>query len=366
MKNIHSYLLVIISSTILSSCATIFCPKQSITVTTNVPGASVYHGSPDGNMTYLGKTPLTTKVRGARKYLTIKKEGYNTEYVKINRHFNPVVMLDAMYPMTFLLDKFYRWSDKNYYADLSVDPTYTPPKKILVSNTTSSSSNTGSIASPSTSPSTIAPKPKEVYAGAKIKSQIRTVNATAKMSKKDIIKKYDSAVFMIFTSNDDGIFQGSGFFINSNGLAVSNYHCFKGTNKGDEVIKTTNGNTYKVTEVVAYSEKYDFIVFKVNGNGFNYIPVSQNGYEKGDDIFTIGSPKGHENTFSDGMISAIRNGRQYPIQISAPIDHGSSGGALINAYGQVIGITSAGRDDSGANLNFAQDIRVIFTSGGTY
>ena len=52
----------------------------------------------------------------------------------------------------------------------------------------------------------------------------------------------------------------------------------------------------------------------------------------------------------------------YFIQISVPIDHGSSGGALINCYGEVIGITSGGRDDSGANLNFARDIRAIFTS----
>ena len=47
------------------------------------------------------------------------------------------------------------------------------------------------------------------------------------------------------------------------------------------------------------------------------------------------------------------------IQISVPIDHGSSGGALINEYGEVIGITSGGFDDSGANLNFAVNINVV-------
>lgn len=64
-----------------------------------------------------------------------------------------------------------------------------------------------------------------------------------------------------------------------------------------------------------------------------------------------------ENTFSSGEVSQIRDGHY--IQISCPIDHGSSGGALINAYGEVIGITTAGRDDSGANLNFAKDIVLV-------
>ena len=67
--------------------------------------------------------------------------------------------------------------------------------------------------------------------------------------------------------------------------------------------------------------------------------------------YAIGSPRGLENTFSSGEIAQLRgNG---VLQISVPIDHGSSGGALLNEYGEAIGITSAGFDDSGANLNFA-------------
>ena len=64
-----------------------------------------------------------------------------------------------------------------------------------------------------------------------------------------------------------------------------------------------------------------------------------------------------ENTFSSGEISQLREDNL--IQINAPIDHGSSGGALINEYGEVIGITTAGIETSGANLNFAVDIDVV-------
>ena len=163
---------------------------------------------------------------------------------------------------------------------------------------------------------------------------------------------------MIYTSDNVNVSQGSGFFVSSDGIGISNYHVFKGSYKGQEIIKLSNGSIYKVQEVLAYSEKYDYIVFKVQGNGFNYIPVTKRGYEVGDEVYAIGSPKGLENTISNGLISQKHS--DYYIQISVPIDHGSSGGALINSYGEIIGITSGGRDDSGANLNFARDIRVIF------
>ena len=61
----------------------------------------------------------------------------------------------------------------------------------------------------------------------------------------------------------------------------------------------------------------------------------------GEKVYTIGSPLGLENTFSSGEISQLREDNL--IQINAPIDHGSSGGALINEYGEVIGITTAGK-----------------------
>ena len=77
----------------------------------------------------------------------------------------------------------------------------------------------------------------------------------------------------------------------------------------------------------------------------------------GEKVYTIGSPLGLENTFSSGEISQLREDNL--IQINAPIDHGSSGGALINEYGEVIGITTAGIESSGANLNFAVDIDVV-------
>ena len=180
------------------------------------------------------------------------------------------------------------------------------------------------------------------------------------MEGKDVFKKCGNAVFMIFTSDGESGFQGSGFFINSSGLAVSNYHVFKGTYRGLEQIKFPNDNrAYKIKNVIAKSEKEDFILFTVDCNGtVPYIPIAKTRPSIGEKVFAIGSPRGLENTFSSGEVSQWRD--KNLMQISALIDHGSSGGALINAYGEAVGITSGTfYDGSQANLNYAWSIDVI-------
>lgn len=179
----------------------------------------------------------------------------------------------------------------------------------------------------------------------------------------EIFKKYNSAVFMIYTTDGLGVFQGSGFFISENGVAVSNCHVFKGTAVGSEVIKLSDGRQCKISEVIAKSESEDYILFRIKGH-FVHIPVSHRKNNVGEKVYTIGSPRGLENTFSSGEISQIRDDNY--IQISCPIDHGSSGGVLINAYGEAIGITTGGHDESGANLNFAKNIKVLNLSNYSY
>lgn len=187
----------------------------------------------------------------------------------------------------------------------------------------------------------------------------------------EIFNKYNSAVFKVYNYDGSGMSgcQGSGFFISSDGLAVSNYHVFKGYAKGRETIELYDGSTYKIESVVGHGDMSgeggdynDFIVFKVslNGSHVNYIPIADHLATVGQTAYAIGSPRGLKNTFSSGMISQIRDSDGHKIyQISVPIDHGSSGGVLLNQYGRAIGITSSGIDSSSANLNFAVDIHEI-------
>lgn len=328
----------------LSSCVTLLGRKQKIYVDSYPRGASVYAGGD-----YVGTTPCTFKSKRPKYSLSFYKDGYYSETVstslKHRAHIWWNILFTGFIGVLVDIPYFDKYKKTSYYANLELRPKPTPKPSVIVPK----------------APTVVAPKaPSEMRASYATLSKIALSNSNTEMKAKQIFSKYNSAVFMIYTADNVSISQGSGFFVSSDGIGISNYHVFKGTFKGEEVIKLSNGNTYKVQEVLAYSEKYDYIVFKVQGSGFNYIPVTKKGYEVGDEVYAIGSPRGFENTFSNGLVSQKRP--DYIIQISVPIDHGSSGGALINSYGEVIGITSGGNDESGANLNYARDIRAIFNT----
>lgn len=76
----------------------------------------------------------------------------------------------------------------------------------------------------------------------------------------------------------------------------------------------------------------------------------------GEECFTIGNPKGLNQTLSKGIVSGYRDFNKL-IQTTTEITHGSSGGPLFNKKGEVIGITTSGLGE--ANLNFAINIKEI-------
>lgn len=191
-----------------------------------------------------------------------------------------------------------------------------------------------------------------------IRNSLPLSKKTVKLTPNQIYSRCNNSVFVIQNTGLEGTSQGSGFFIGSNGLAISNYHVFEKAIRGKEQVKLMNGGTYNIKEILGYDKENDYIIFRVEGSGFTYIPLTKRGYKIGDEVYAIGSPKGMANTLSNGLVSQKLDDVKF--QISVPIDHGSSGGALINQYGEVIGITSGGRDDTHANLNYAIDIRVIF------
>lgn len=180
-----------------------------------------------------------------------------------------------------------------------------------------------------------------------------------KMDGRQVFAKYSKAVFMIYTTDGYNQYQGSGFFINANGLAVSNYHVFEGTAIGAEAIKLYGSDKlYKVVEIIEKSERYDFILFRVDVSKNSYIPIARNKPRVGERVYAIGSPLGLENTFSSGEIA--RWNEEMQMQTSVNLDHGSSGGALINEYGEVVGITSGTlASGSQASVNYAWSIDAI-------
>ena len=107
------------------------------------------------------------------------------------------------------------------------------------------------------------------------KSKIVNKRSNDKLEGSQIFERYGSAVFMVFTTDGSKAYQGSGFFIDNEGLAVSNYHVFKGTGIGLEQIKLVGSDeAYKVTVVIQKSEQEDFILFRVDCENTNYIPIA--------------------------------------------------------------------------------------------
>ncbi|AFL97260.1 S1C family serine protease [Ornithobacterium rhinotracheale] len=179
------------------------------------------------------------------------------------------------------------------------------------------------------------------------------------LSGKEIFDRYNSAVFMIVSQNMDQISQGSGFFISEKGIGVSNQHVLNKDNLAKSKVILSNNEVYGIERIVYEDKKDDLVIFVIDDayKEFNFLPMTSNEINVGDKVYAISSPLGLRNTLSSGEISQFRG--ENLIQISVPIDHGSSGGALINQYGEVIGVTTAGRDDSGANLNFAINLNKV-------
>lgn len=182
---------------------------------------------------------------------------------------------------------------------------------------------------------------------------------TNSLSLNQLYNTYKKSVFIIYTSDGDKDFQGSGFFVSKGGLAVSNYHVFEGTSQGLEVIKTYDGYQYRIEKVLEKNKEYDYIIFKINLGSddiLNPIEINEENLQIGEDVFAIGNPKGLESTLSKGIVSSLREDKKI-IQTTAEITNGSSGGPLLNMNGQVIGITTSGLGE--ANLNFAINIKLL-------
>lgn len=190
------------------------------------------------------------------------------------------------------------------------------------------------------------------------------------LTSQQISETASPAIFYIEVyQGDTPIGSGSGFFIEKSGVAITNYHVIKNTTNA--IIQTIDGEAYPVLKILCYDEEKDFAFIKVSNtsikgrtiNEFPWLKIGDSDIVKnGQNIYTIGSPRGLQNTISDGLISNAK--RTFSdidmsfIQITAPISPGSSGGALINEYAEVIGITSIGYDYA-QNLNLAVPINYI-------
>lgn len=183
----------------------------------------------------------------------------------------------------------------------------------------------------------------------------RTASGVVQVTTKSIVKEQSNPFLPAQSQTQEAL--GSGFVIDKQGHIVTNYHVVEGASSIEVLF--SNNVTTKAT-VVGTDESTDLAVLKVNVSPSALIPLSfgdSSTVEVGNPVVAIGNPFGLDRTATLGIVSAIYNldnsstsspltspTRNFPIaaiQTDAAINHGNSGGPLINSLGQVIGVNSA-------------------------
>jgi S1-C subfamily serine protease len=169
----------------------------------------------------------------------------------------------------------------------------------------------------------------------------------------DIYQKVKDSVVLLQGTTSDGTVQGSGFVYLYSGrnIVITNYHVVQGTNSLS--VTFSNGNGYSAT--VLGSDPYaDLAVVSVNAPSEEFKPVriaSSSTLRVGEQVIAIGNPYGLVGSLTTGIVSATgrtivedsasRFSIANIIQTSTPINPGNSGGPMLNAVGDVIGVTTA-------------------------
>jgi putative serine protease PepD len=158
-------------------------------------------------------------------------------------------------------------------------------------------------------------------------------------------------------SQSGGTALGTGFVYDTKGDIVTNEHVVSGATSVS--VKFSDGSTYKGT-VVGTDPSTDLAVVHVNAPASKLAPLTLADSSKvgvGDGVVAIGNPFGLDGTVTTGIVSALDREITAPdgspiegsIQTDAAINHGNSGGPLLDLQGRVIGVTSQIQSDSGGN-----------------
>ena len=168
------------------------------------------------------------------------------------------------------------------------------------------------------------------------------------------------SVVLLVMEDDRGqpVALGSGFFVKENVIA-SNFHVVEKATRGYAKL-VSQKTRYAIQGVVGLDSKHDLVLLAVEGASAPSLKLGDGSkVAVGDTIFAVGNPQGLEGTFSQGIISGIRQlETDSLLQITAPISPGSSGGPVLDSEGRVIGVAVA-TFRTGQNLNFAIPVKHV-------
>ena len=213
---------------------------------------------------------------------------------------------------------------------------------------------------------------------AKVTPAIVTVEVTGYVSADDddddneIATRHDTQILTKMHS------LGSGIIVDSNGYVITNAHVVEGARQVritlDEKLRDSHARIVAGLESLTFNahlvgtfEQADLALLRIDVNKLPTVPIADSdSVQPGQLVFSIGSPEGLKNSVSMGFVSAVGRNSESDrgatfIQTDAAINPGSSGGALVDENGDLIGVTTLVVTDNGANgrLGFALPSRLV-------
>lgn len=182
---------------------------------------------------------------------------------------------------------------------------------------------------------------------------VGATSAHAQTAQEIAKKAFGSTVLLVMEdANGQPLSIGSGFFVRD-GEVASNLHVVEGAARGYAKIIGQKAK-YDIEGITAVDPDRDLVVLKISGARAGGVTLgNSDSVQVGEVVYAVGNPQGLEGTFSQGIVSSIRDiGTDKLLQVTAPISPGSSGGPMLNGKGEVIGVSVA-TFRGGQNLNFA-------------
>ena len=183
-------------------------------------------------------------------------------------------------------------------------------------------------------------------------------------------EKYVTILGLPLLLEDESTSLGSGVIISPDGYIITSFHIFELTDSDivnqdppDITITLFNGQTMEA-RMVSLDQENDLALLKVDATDLAYMsPAEQNTLDAGDIVLAIGNPRNIGQSVTQGIISALlRSQDSYVIQTDAAINPGSSGGALVDVDGRLVGINSTIVSESGGSegISFAVPAQKAF------
>jgi hypothetical protein len=159
------------------------------------------------------------------------------------------------------------------------------------------------------------------------------------------------------TTDTGGVF-GSGFIVSKDGKIVTNLHVIRDMKTAS--VQLAHGEVFESVGVLATDERTDLAIIQIAGHDLPILDLGNSDtLTVGEPVVVVGSPLGLEGTITAGILSAVRDsGGLKILQTDAAVNHGNSGGPLVNANGVAVGVVRA-LSASAQGLNFAIPINYV-------